>query len=57
MFGLIYMYVGLKAKISQSHRFLSPWVNFEPSPLSTLSYLPTPLLGQDMTQGQFLSGV
>ena len=22
-----------------------------------LSYLPTPLLGQDMTQGQFLSGV
>ena len=21
------------------------------------SYLPTPLLGQDMTQGQFLSGV
>ena len=27
-------------------------------PLSmTLSYLPTPPLGQDMTQGQFLSGV
>ena len=24
---------------------------------STLSYLPTPPLGQDMTQGQFLSGV
>ena len=23
----------------------------------SLSYLPTPLLGQDMTQGQFLSGV
>ena len=23
----------------------------------TLSYLPTPPLGQDMTQGQFLSGV
>ena len=22
-----------------------------------LSYLPTPLLGQDVTQGQFLSGV
>ena len=22
-----------------------------------ISYLPTPLLGQDMTQGQFLSGV
>ena len=27
------------------------------SVLSVLSYLPTPPLGQDMTQGQFLSGV
>ena len=25
--------------------------------LDELSYLPTPPLGQDMTQGQFLSGV
>ena len=25
--------------------------------LNKLSYLPTPPLGQDMTQGQFLSGV
>ena len=29
-----------------------------PTPVYTyLSYLPIPLLGQDMTQGQFLSGV
>ena len=27
------------------------------SELKLLSYLPTPPLGQDMTQGQFLSGV
>ena len=27
------------------------------SMIVSLSYLPTPLLGQDMTQGQFLSGV
>ena len=25
--------------------------------ISGLSYLPTPPLGQDMTQGQFLSGI
>ena len=27
------------------------------NPFLYISYLPTPLLGQDMTQGQFLSGV
>ena len=32
---------------------------FQPYPdfYQVLSYLPTPPLGQDMTQGQFLSGV
>ena len=30
--------------------------SFDPS-IVTKSYLPTPPLGQDMTQGQFLSGV
>ena len=30
---------------------------FRPSCMNLLSYLPTPPLGQDMTQGQFLSGV
>ena len=28
-----------------------------PKKIVTLSYLPTPPIGQDMTQGQFLSGV
>ena len=30
---------------------------FTAAPTGVLSYLPTPPLGQDMTQGQFLSGV
>ena len=36
------------------------WVAFHPKRLSYSDiryYLPTPPLGQDMTQGQFLSGV
>ena len=35
-------------------------VKFEPNPYTSSqveSYLPTPPLGQDITQGQFLSGV
>ena len=36
--------VGIKGKVEQSRKCV-------------IYYLPTPLLGQDMTQGQFLSGV
>ena len=31
--------------------------NLDTSEPWSISYLPTPLLGQDMTQGSFLSGV
>ena len=56
-------YVFLKSSNSQDHLF---WACPHPhsSPISCLGvyydkwyYLPTPPLGQDMTQGQFLSGV
>ena len=46
---------------------ITPWMQWASSPTSeaashlskmtSISYLPTPPLGQDMTQGQFLSGV
>ena len=43
---------------AHSFRFSSIFFNSNSSIDSTsYSYLPTPLLGQDMTHGQFLSGV
>ena len=42
------------SSLTRSSKFLKPERNFLNS---RLPYLPTPPLGRDMTQGQFLSGV
>ncbi len=44
--------VRIKGKVEQSREWSSALLN-----TSVWYYLPTPPLGQDMTQGQFLSGV
>ena len=43
--------VRIKDKVKQSREWSSTLS------YTSMSYLPTPPLGQDMTQGQFLSGV
>ena len=45
----------LLLKIDNSWNAIKP--NQTKSYIFNISYLPTPPLGQDMTQGQFLSGV
>ena len=56
-YGCTYLWVSVyisHLNISSSHEAVVYNINAH---IDSLPYLPTPPLGQDMTQGQFLSGV